>query len=132
VHKSASNRLKGRSACRISSSLFSFTCKPTPSQSSFHKHDKEELIPVSFPDVKGTLTPTVTAAFVDAAPTIWRIKISTFTHKTFSKDNRCNAGFLSSYILSQLQFSLHKHSQPTSQKQETLLFFAFFSGLMSQ
>ena len=39
------------------------------------------IIPVSFPDVKGALTPTVTAAFVDAAPTLWRVKISALTHK---------------------------------------------------
>jgi len=68
---------------------------------SLQKHSKRLVIPVSFPDVKGTLPPAITAAFVNAAPTIWRIKISTLTHKTFSTDNRCNAGFLPSYILLQ-------------------------------
>ena len=29
------------------------------------------VISVSFPNIKGTLTPTVTAALVDAVPTIW-------------------------------------------------------------
>ena len=38
----------------------------------------------SFPDVKGALAPTVTASFVNAAPTIWWIKKSTCTHKTYS------------------------------------------------
>ena len=40
------------------------------------------VIPVSFPDVKRALTPTVTAAFVDAAAALGRVKISSFTHKT--------------------------------------------------
>jgi hypothetical protein len=39
------------------------------------------VISVSLPDVEGALPPTVTVAFVDAAPTIWRVKISAFTHK---------------------------------------------------
>ena len=59
------------------------------------------IIPISFPDVKGALPPTITAAFVDAAPTLWRVKISALTHKTFSTDNRCRAGFLSFYYKSQ-------------------------------
>ena len=59
------------------------------------------IFPVSFPDVKGALTPTVTAAFVDAAPTLWRVKISALTHKTFSIDYRCRGGFLPFYYKSQ-------------------------------
>ena len=37
---------------------------------SLHKHTKKLVFSVFFPDVKGALTPTVTAAFVDAAPTL--------------------------------------------------------------
>jgi hypothetical protein len=49
---------------------------------------QEELVVLfSFPDVKGALTPTVTVALVYAAPTIWRIKISTLTHKNLTHNN---------------------------------------------
>jgi hypothetical protein len=57
------------------------------------------IIPVSFPDVIGTLTPTVTAAFVDAASTLWQVKNPTLTHKTFAMNNKCKAGFLPSGII---------------------------------
>jgi hypothetical protein len=67
---------------------------------SLHKQFHEtSLIPVSFPDVKGTLAPTVTAGFVDAVPTLWQVKISALTHKTFSTDNRFRAGFLPFYTI---------------------------------
>jgi len=46
-----------------------------------HKQSKRLVISASFPDVKGTLAPTVTTAFVNTALTIWRIKISTHTPK---------------------------------------------------
>ena len=42
------------------------------------------VIPISLPNIKRALTPTVIAPFIDRAPTIWRIKIYTLTHKTFS------------------------------------------------
>jgi hypothetical protein len=41
------------------------------------------------------LTPTKTASLIDAASTILGIKKSVFTHKNFSIDNICRAGFLS-------------------------------------
>ena len=48
---------------------------------------QEALVePVSFPDVKGALPPTVAATFVDAATAIWRVKIPALAHKTFSTD----------------------------------------------
>jgi hypothetical protein len=39
------------------------------------------------------LTPTVTAAFVDAVSAIWRIKKPTLTHKTFSTNNNAELHF---------------------------------------
>ena len=49
------------------------------------KHSKEELIiSVSFPDVKGALTPTVRTALVHAIGAFRIAKITSFTHKTFS------------------------------------------------
>jgi hypothetical protein len=44
------------------------------------------------------LTPAVTAAFVDAAPTFWRVKISAFTHETFSTDNDAELDFCLSIL----------------------------------
>ncbi|MCJ7632506.1 hypothetical protein MUP77_08970 [Candidatus Bathyarchaeota archaeon] len=58
------------------------------------------VIPVSFPDVIGALTPTVTAAFIDAGSALWQVKKSTLTHKTFAINNRCRAGFLPFDIMS--------------------------------
>jgi hypothetical protein len=42
------------------------------------------VIPISFPDVIGTLTPTVGTTFVHAIPTFRIAKITTLTHKTFA------------------------------------------------
>jgi hypothetical protein len=58
------------------------------------------VIPVSFPDVKGALTPTVTTAFIDAVSTLGQVKKPTLTHKTFAINNRCRAGFLPFYVIS--------------------------------
>jgi hypothetical protein len=44
-------------------------------------HSKASKLSVFFPDVQGTLPPTVTTCFIDAAPTIRRIKIFTINHK---------------------------------------------------
>jgi hypothetical protein len=51
------------------------------------------IIPVSSPQVIGTLTPTVTAAFVDAVSTLWRFKKPTLTHKSFSINNNAELDF---------------------------------------
>jgi hypothetical protein len=51
------------------------------------------VIPISFPDVKGTLIPTVTAAFIDAVSTLWQLKIHTLTHKTFALIIDASPGF---------------------------------------
>jgi hypothetical protein len=58
------------------------------------------VIPVSFPDVKGALTPTVTTAFIEAVSTLGQVKNPTLTHKTFAINNRCRAGFLPFYVIS--------------------------------
>ena len=58
------------------------------------------VIPVSFPDVKGALTPTVTTAFIDAVSTLGQVKKPTLTHKTFAINNRCRAEFLFFYAIS--------------------------------
>jgi hypothetical protein len=63
---------------------------------------REELvIPVSFSDVKGTLTPTVTTAFIDAVCTLGQIKKPALTHKTSAINNICRGGFLPFVIMSQ-------------------------------
>ncbi len=70
---------------------------------SLHKHSKKQLvISVSFPDVEGALTPTVTAAFIDAVCALWQVKESALTHKTFAINNKCIAGFLPSYYIPHL------------------------------
>jgi hypothetical protein len=48
---------------------------------------------VSFPDIKRALTPTVTAALVDAVSAFWRIKNPTLTHKPFSINDKSRLGF---------------------------------------
>ena len=63
---------------------------------------KVSVVLFSLPDVKGALPPTVTVAFVYAAPTIQGIKIPTLTHKNFSKDDRCRAQFLPFYLSTDL------------------------------
>jgi hypothetical protein len=49
---------------------------------------------VPSPDVKGTLTPTITTALVNAVPTLWQVKKPTLTHKPFAIKYMCKAGFL--------------------------------------
>ncbi len=49
---------------------------------SLQTFQKVSVVLFSLPDVKGALPPTLTVAFVYATPTIWRIKISSITHKT--------------------------------------------------
>jgi len=51
------------------------------------------IISVSFPDIKRALTPTVTAAFVDAVSALWQIKKPTLTHKTFTINNNAGLDF---------------------------------------
>ena len=58
------------------------------------------VISFSFPDVKGALPPTVTTAFINAVSTLWQVKKTTLTHKTFAINNRCRAGFLPFYVIS--------------------------------
>jgi hypothetical protein len=89
---------------QISSSLFSYLqALPLPSPQVLTSPIFQEalIIPVSFPDVKGALTPTVTAAFIDTVSALWQVKKSTLTHKAFSINNRCRAGFLPFDIISQ-------------------------------
>jgi len=59
------------------------------------------VIPVSFPHVKGTLPPTIGTTLVHTVPTFRIAKKTALTHKTFSTDNRCRAGFLPFYFKSQ-------------------------------
>ena len=58
------------------------------------------IVSVSFPDVKGTLPPTIGATLVHAIPALRIAKKHTLTHKTFSTDNRCRAAFLPFYFKS--------------------------------
>jgi hypothetical protein len=59
------------------------------------------LLPVSSPDVVGTLTPTVTAALVDAVSTLWRVKKPTLTHRPFSINSKYKPGFLLFHTVTQ-------------------------------
>ncbi|HLE75793.1 MAG TPA: hypothetical protein VI864_07115, partial [Candidatus Bathyarchaeia archaeon] len=64
------------------------------------------------------MTPTVTAAFVDAASTLWRVKNPTLTHKLFSINNKYKLGFLLFHTMTQKNsFSLHKHSKESIERQ---------------
>jgi hypothetical protein len=90
------------------------------------------IIPVSFPDVIGTLTPTVTAAFVDAVSTLWRVKNPTLTHKLFSINNKYKHGFLPSGIITQNNASLHKHSEESIERQNQNYFITACFYLMSR
>jgi hypothetical protein len=47
------------------------------------------------------MTPTIATALVNAVSALWQVKKPTFTHKTFALDDRCRAGFLPFYIMSQ-------------------------------
>jgi hypothetical protein len=57
------------------------------------------------------LTPTVTAALVNAVSTLWQIKKPALTHKLFSINNNNKLGFLLFHTMTQNTFSLHKHSK---------------------
>jgi len=46
---------------------------------------EELIIPVSFPDVVGTLVPTITVSFIDAISTFRIAKNPTLTHKDANK-----------------------------------------------
>jgi len=61
---------------------------------SLHKHCQRALIvPISFPDVIWTLTPTVTAALVNAVSALRIAEKPTLTHKTFSINNNAELHF---------------------------------------
>jgi hypothetical protein len=71
------------------------------------------IVPVSFPDIIGALTPTVRTTLVHAIPAFRIAEISRLTHKAVSINNRCRAGFLPFYITSQTTYEESLHNKLT-------------------
>ena len=93
----------------------------------FTAFQKALVIPISFPDVIGTLPPTVRTTLVNAIPAFRIAEKSTLTHETFAIDNRCRAGFLPFYIMSQINPS-HFANIPKARN-----YFAYFcSGISTE
>ena len=51
----------------------------------YFKFQEELIIPVSFPDIIGTFTPTVTIALINTVPAFRIAKNPTLTHKDANK-----------------------------------------------